>query len=571
MKWYKIKKIKSIAVLIVIEGIILLLFLISALGNYFVAKQNSNKRSLQIVQDGYESLIGGLCDDLKNIAKVGYTLLNNEPITRLKAYYYDIVTQDYYARTSAINGVTEQMLSIVSYYDILDSAAVWIAPLNEELYYNTMYTFVGDENKKALLDNAISSHEFSAEYTGTLKNLNGNILLSISLSKVDNCIAAFILDTEYLIKSLKLSAIPLADLYMVEVQNQLCVVCTTEENIHFESNLIQVNETPELHGEKIIYCTKIANVLPLYVEIDTNKIDGLNLYMLFFVCAFVLLLLASFISVIVFNTYFNRPIRIMLKAMEQVGKGDFSMIINEKIGTDFQNLYDGFNSMVGAINGYVEENYRQQVMRTESEFKALQAQINPHFLYNCFANIRNLCKMGDLESVELMTGKLSKLFLYVTRTSESIVSLQEEFENMLDYVSVQQVRFGDRVKVECKPLTAEYYNLKIPKLCLQPIVENAYKYVFSNIESGGVLKIDYRQVEDVFEIVIEDNGAIDNDMLESIKHNICETSGVVTGLINVSRRLNRYAGDKQRFKLERSELGGLSVTIILDCLGETDV
>ena len=571
MKWYKIKKIKSISLLIVIEGIILLLFLISALGNYFVAKQNSNKRSLQIVQDGYESLIGGLCDDLKNIAKVGYTLLNNEPITRLKAYYYDIVTEDYYARTSAINGVTEQMLSIVSYYDILDSAALWIAPLNEELYYNTMYTFVGDENKKALLDNAISSHEFSAEYTGTLKNLNGNILLSISLSKVDNCIAVFILDTEYLIKSLKLSAIPLADLYMVEVQNQLCVVCTTEENIHFESNLIQVNETPELHGEKIIYCTKIANVLPLYVEIDTNKIDGLNIYMLFFVCAFVLLLLASFISVIVFNTYFNRPIRIMLKAMEQVGKGDFSMIINEKIDTDFQNLYDGFNSMVGAINGYVEENYRQQVMRTESEFKALQAQINPHFLYNCFANIRNLCKMGELVSVELMTGKLSKLFLYVTRTSESIVSLQEEFENMLDYVSVQQVRFGDRVKVECKPLTAEYYNLKIPKLCLQPIVENAYKYVFSNIESGGVLKIDYRQVEDVFEIVIEDNGAIDNDTLEQLKHNICETSGVVTGLINVSRRLNRYAGDKQRFKLERSELSGLSVTIILDCLGETDV
>ena len=86
MKWYKIKKIKSIAVLIVIEGIILLLFLISALGNYFVAKQNSNKRSLQIVQDGYESLIDGLCDDLKNIAKVGYTLLNNEPITRLLAY-----------------------------------------------------------------------------------------------------------------------------------------------------------------------------------------------------------------------------------------------------------------------------------------------------------------------------------------------------------------------------------------------------------------------------------------------------------------------------------------------------
>ena len=72
-------------------------------------------------------------------------------------------------------------------------------------------------------------------------------------------------------------------------------------------------------------------------------------------------------------------------------------------------------------------------------------------------------------------------------------------------------------------------------------------------------------------IVIEDNGAIDNDTLEQLKHNICETSGVVTGLINVSRRLNRYAGDKQRFKLERSELSGLSVTIILDCLGETDV
>lgn len=562
----KNKKIRSVVVLGITEAVVLILFLISAMGNYFITKSSADKRSRQLVEDGYSALIEDLDGELKNITKVGYTLLNTESVMRLKAYYYDLVSEDLYARSVAINSVTAQMVSIVSYYGILDSCALWIAPESDELYYNTMYTFVGDDTRKTLIDEVIRSHTYAPQYTGALKNRNGKLVLTMSLSEADNCVVAFILDSAYLLNCLRLGSIPAASAALAEKDGEICVFCTTSASAPTRAlALSSTTDKPVLKNGRILYSARIAGALPLYVELKASDLDNtLTIYMVFFIAAFAILCGAAISFLMIFNHFFNRPVKKVLGAMEQAGRGNFDVWIADKISTDFQYVYDGFNAMISSINGYVEENYRQQMMRTESEFKALQAQINPHFLYNCFANIRNLCKMGDVETIELMTDKLSKLFLYITRSAEPIVTLKEETENMLDYLAVQQVRFGDRVRIVIPPLPDRYAGVKIPKLCLQPIVENAYKYVFSDMERGGILQVSYREEGDELLVSVEDNGEKTTD--EEIRRlsESLESAKETSGLINVARRLRRYAGGRGRLEVRRGELGGLAVIVALN-------
>lgn len=558
------KKVRSVIIFGVVEIAVLLLFLIFMAGNFFVARGVADRRTRQIVEDNYSNIISDLMQDIKNVSQAGYTLIVNETVTRLKAYYYDLILEDSYARNTALNNTISALVSLVTYYDILDACALWIAP-GGGLSYNTLYTFVGDDARKQLLDSAISSHEFSPTYDGAVSNRGGKIILTLSLSQTDGCVLALLLDTDCLEHSLALTAMPRTQTDSDVIDGKLYFFCTSgEADITGAANLKQT-EKPVLENGEIIYRTQIAGAIPLCVLFKASSLDSsLSVYMPFFIAGCLMLCAVALAFFLTFRHFFNRPFNRILEAMGEVSKGNFDVRIDESISSDFQYVYDGFNFMTSSISGYIEENYRQKVMRTESEFKALQAQINPHFLYNCFANIRSFCKMGDVDSVEKMTDRLAKVFLYITRNSEPIVTLKDEVGNMLNYLEIQQIRFGDRVALEIDNLSERLAGIKIPKLCLQPIAENAYKYAFAETESGGVFKVSFDERGEELRIVMEDNGAYLTDgQLEEISRAL-ESSEEASGLVNVCRRLEHYAGGRGRLSVERSGLGGLCVIICLN-------
>ena len=558
------KRKKSLVILFLIEFLVVVAFLISAGGNYFLTRMNADKRSRLMIDNECRQAIDRVDSDLRNIASAGYTLLNMEEVQRLQVYYYDLISKDVYARNEAINRVTAQIVSLVSYYDIIDSCAVYIQPKDEELFYNPMYTFVGDPYRKGVMDEAIVNHAYEPLYTDLLRNANGNLYITLSLSEENNCIVAFLLDKECLVEKLKLVSAAGISTYLAEEGGRIYAICTTESVAADGIWQMQRMHEPVLKSGTIKYYTKIANALPFYVELDASVLDNtLGVYTTFVVIALVMLFGVSVIFILIFHRYFNHPVGVMLRAMKKVGQGNFNVLIEENISTDIQTLYDGFNMMVTSVNGYIEDNYRQKIMRTESEFKALQAQINPHFLYNCFAHIRGMCKSGDVETVERMTGRLSQMFLYITRSAAAIVTLKDEAENMLCYLEIQTIRFGDRVELQVQPLPAEYERVRVPKLCLQPIVENAYKYVFSKIEEGGVLRVSYSEKEGKLYVTIEDNGiSITDEQIEYMYQSL-GSAEETSGLINVARRLRYYAPGEGDLKLQRSSLGGLSVTVVL--------
>lgn len=558
------KRVRSATVFALVEGLIILLFIVLGAANLFFTNGTANRRTRQLVEDSYRGQIDNLTNDIRNVSLAGFSLMSNETVVRLKSYYFDKIQHDSYARNAAINSTMAALLSLTTYYDILDSCALWIAP-DGELSYNTLYTFVGDDTRREMLDAEIAAHRYSPTFDENLHNRNGKVFISLSLSETDHAVLAMMLNTDYLTKALSLPVLPQLETAAYAADgDRLCVVCSDDKDPLTALTDRAATDKPILEKGKVVYRTDVLGAIPLYTSFRTAAVDtNLPLYTAFFITACVLLCGAALVLFITFRHFFNKPYAKLLGAMNEVSRGNFDVRLDDKISSDFQYIYDGFNYMTSSVSGYIEENYRQKVMRTESEFKALQAQINPHFLYNCFANIRSFCKMGDIESVALMTENLSKLFLYITRNAAPIVSLCNEAENLQNYLQIQQMRFGDRVLVEVQELPEEFRDVPIPKLCLQPIAENAYKYAFADKDSGGIFRVGYAVSGNELSITLEDNGDVSDRQIAEIARSLTDAAET-SGIVNVSRRLRHYADGYGRVEVTRSRLGGLCVTLRLN-------
>lgn len=558
------KRVRSATVFALVEGLIILLFIVLGAANLFFTNGTANRRTRQLVEDSYRGQIDNLTNDIRNVSLAGFSLMSNETVVRLKSYYFDKIQHDSYARNAAINSTMAALLSLTTYYDILDSCALWIAP-DGELSYNTLYTFVGDDTRRAMLDAEIAAHRYSPTFDENLHNRNGKVFISLSLSETDHAVLAMMLNTDYLAKALSLPVLPQLETVAYAADgDRLCIVCSDDKDPLTALTDRAATDKPILEKGKVVYRTDVLGAIPLYTSFRTAAVDtNLPLYTAFFITACVLLCGAALVLFITFRHFFNKPYAKLLGAMNEVSRGNFDVRLDDKISSDFQYIYDGFNYMTSSVSGYIEENYRQKVMRTESEFKALQAQINPHFLYNCFANIRSFCKMGDIESVALMTENLSKLFLYITRNAAPIVPLCNEAENLQNYLQIQQMRFGDRVLVEVQELPEEFRDVPIPKLCLQPIAENAYKYAFADKDSGGIFRVGYAVSGNELSITLEDNGDISDRQIAEIARSLTDAAET-SGIVNVSRRLRHYADGYGRVEVTRSSLGGLCVTLRLN-------
>lgn len=558
------KRVRSATVFALVEGLIILLFIVLGAANLFFTNGTANRRTRQLVEDSYRGQIDNLTNDIRNVSLAGFSLMSNETVVRLKSYYFDKIQHDSYARNAAINSTMAALLSLTTYYDILDSCALWIAP-DGELSYNTLYTFVGDDTRREMLDAEIAAHRYSPTFDENLHNRNGKVFISLSLSETDHAVLAMMLNTDYLTKALSLPVLPQLETAAYAADgDRLCIVCSDDKDPLTALTDRAATDKPILEKGKVVYRTDVLGAIPLYTSFRTAAVDtNLPLYTVFFITACVLLCGAALVLFITFRHFFNKPYAKLLGAMNEVSRGNFDVRLDDKISSDFQYIYDGFNYMTSSVSGYIEENYRQKVMRTESEFKALQAQINPHFLYNCFANIRSFCKMGDIESVALMTENLSKLFLYITRNAAPIVPLCNEAENLQNYLQIQQMRFGDRVLVEVQELPEEFRDVPIPKLCLQPIAENAYKYAFADKDSGGIFRVGYAVSGNELSITLEDNGDVSDRQIAEIARSLTDAAET-SGIVNVSRRLQHYADGYGRVEVTRSSLGGLCVTLRLN-------
>lgn len=273
---------------------------------------------------------------------------------------------------------------------------------------------------------------------------------------------------------------------------------------------------------------------------------------------FSLIVFAVILMVIIFLSYYiplsiTRPIRKLSEVTEQVAKGNLEVRSQVRSGVEINMLSDSLNTMIDKINELLRQVTEEQVRLRKAEFELLQSQINPHFLYNTLDAIIWLAESGEEKKVVDMVGSLSEFFRTSLNRGEDMVTIKKELQHVRSYLEIQQMRYQDILRYEIQ-VPEELYRYLIPKITIQPLVENALYHGIKNKRGFGQIVISGKIETDHFVIQVKDNGiGITEERLTQVNDGIRDkvlTGNDIYGLYNVNERIRLNFGEKYGLALE---------------------
>ncbi|UQZ76249.1 two-component sensor histidine kinase [Niallia circulans] len=281
---------------------------------------------------------------------------------------------------------------------------------------------------------------------------------------------------------------------------------------------------------------------------------------------FFLLNLVVLFMAIVFSSKLTKPIEQLVSAMKNVQKGDLSikntlqpMQAKDEIGI----LTDHFILMIERINTLIKENYEKQLLIKDTEFKALQAQINPHFLYNTLESINWQAKMNRQTDISSMVESLGYLLRNAISAKHDAVLLEEEIFIVDHYIRIQKYRYGDRL-IFHKMIPPETKNCYIPKLMIQPLVENAIHYALEQMIEPCKITVHAVLRENNLHITVEDNGpGMEEELLAKVRKQEVRTRGTGIGLYNIDSRIKLLYGEEFGLIIKSKRGTGTQVHLII--------
>ena len=279
----------------------------------------------------------------------------------------------------------------------------------------------------------------------------------------------------------------------------------------------------------------------------------------------VLIILAASL---LFSETIVRPVTRLHKNLVRVKEGDYTVRVHVETRDEVGDLCDAFNGMAEEIDRLVNRVYSVELKEKEAAIKALQAQINPHFLYNTLDMIKSMAELYGALQVSEMIMALSKLFRYATHTDGVLVTIREELENLSSYMTIVNARFGGRIAFAAR-VPEELLAEPIVKVCLQPLVENSISHGLGRGRAGGRIAVTVKKEDGIMTVTVEDNGGgIQPERLAEIRgrlerrERVEEESGRGNvGLKNIHDRIRLYYGDAYGIVIDSFPGKGTVVTL----------
>lgn len=276
------------------------------------------------------------------------------------------------------------------------------------------------------------------------------------------------------------------------------------------------------------------------------------------------LMLVTIVSLIIsyrLSVWITKPIFNIKNKMNEVMDGNLKLQIVEERHDEIGQLEKSFNGMVRWLDSSIEEIKQKEKQKRVAELSFLQAQINPHFLYNTLSGVRFLISMNKTEQAEEMLYRFTKLLRSLLPQASEMIRLEEEIENIKNYVELQKMRYPECFDISYD-IDSIINNFKVPSFILQPIVENAILYSMEKENNIGVISIIGYENEDGIRIIIEDNGI---GMSQNKAQTVLNKEEVINrvGLINVHERIQLNYGQNYGLKIDSIEGKGTKITFIL--------
>lgn len=298
----------------------------------------------------------------------------------------------------------------------------------------------------------------------------------------------------------------------------------------------------------------------------TEKISYMNTAWLW---ASIIVLLVIFICSWILSLRITLPIRRMQRAMKKVEIGEFNLDLEETKVKEINELSYSFNRMSRRIDTLIHQVYEVEIARQTSELRELQAQINPHFLFNTLDSVYWLLVMKDQEEAAGLIVALSRLFRYSTEVHRDVVTISEEFEHIANYMRVQQIRFKSIHLKSC--IAPEARDLSVLKLMIQPLVENAIQHGLEPSGRGGQVEI-RADIDFDGKLVIsvtDDGVGMEADLLEGLRNLLTKPERGIKrpaesiALENIYRRIRLYYGDAGTMDIDSTPKSGTAIIIRL--------
>ena len=248
--------------------------------------------------------------------------------------------------------------------------------------------------------------------------------------------------------------------------------------------------------------------------------------------------------------------------MLEVRNENFDVVAEVEHQDEMGELATTFNAMTGRIKCLIEEDYKSKILLKETEYKFLRAQINPHFLYNTLDAISWMASMGGNKDVSKMAVALGRILRWSISNTENIVTLKEEVSNTEDYLSIQRIRYGDSLEYVVSVDEPEL-SMHVPKMILQPLVENALVHGLEMKDGDKRLLIAADSDDSVLKISIRDNGVgMTSEKVEEVMSGkVRQQKQHGVGLYNVHKRIQMNYGEK--FGVEISSTVDVGTEIVI--------
>lgn len=306
--------------------------------------------------------------------------------------------------------------------------------------------------------------------------------------------------------------------------------------------------------------TGLTSVL-LRPEIFTGGLTGSMYSVLFLMTAFSFLLCLFVASRL--SSHLSQPILLLNRAMEKVKKGNLDTRVQMERADEFGQLAASFDAMTAQLDQYMKEQVAQQKKLNEVQIAMMQAQLNPHFLYNTLDTMKWVAKANHIPEIATLSAKLAKI-LRTSISSPQMITLKEEMELVDSYVEIQKIRFGGRFTFTSE-LPQELSGTFVPKLMIQPIVENAMIHGLADCDNGTIhVKVHRLEAQGLLCIEVTDDGCgISDEVLKCLNSRDREQLSGHIGFYNVDMVIRLHYGDGYGLQAERRQEGGTCVRILL--------
>ena len=257
--------------------------------------------------------------------------------------------------------------------------------------------------------------------------------------------------------------------------------------------------------------------------------------------------------------HITRPVSRLDKAIAKVKDGDLSIQVKVKTNDELGRLTESFNQMVKDLKRYLEDRVQRQKDLNETTLRLYQTQLNPHFLYNTLDTIKWSAKIHQIPEIAVLAENLA-VILRKSISSKPFIQLREELDTIESYIKIQKIRFNGKFdfRYEIAPETEE---ILVPKLIVQPIVENAVIHGLADADEGHIFVRAYLERKELVIEVSDDGCGISDEVIRRLGNRDKEQKNGHIGFYNVDTIIRLHYGKDYGLRAERLAAGGTKVTI----------